>query len=341
MIWLTWRQFRTAAIAVFGVLAAFAVALALTGPGVAGDYASGIASCTAQGGDCERFLRNFFNDYQGVFLAVTAVILVLPVLVGVFWGAPLISRELETGTHRLVWNQTVTRGRWLAVKLGLIGLAVMIATALTAVAVTWWSSSIDQAAVSQFPRLGSLAFDARGIVPIGYAAFVFTLGVVIGMLVRRALPAMAITLAVFVAVQVIMPTLVRPHLLPPTVSTVVISESIVDGLAMSRDADVIRIEPKAPDRGGWLLSGETVDPSGNPITTIPLSQTTACGPGQGGGGGMEDCLADLNRLGYRERLTYHAADRFWPFQWIETGIYLALAAGLAGFCFWWIRRRLT
>ena len=57
-------------------------------------------------------------------------------------------------------------------------------------------------------------FDARGIVPIGYAAFAFALGVTVGMLVRRTVPAMAITLAVFVAVQVAMPLLVRAHLMP-------------------------------------------------------------------------------------------------------------------------------
>ena len=54
--------------------------------------------------------------------------LALPALIGLFWGAPLIARELEAGTHRLVWNQSVTRGRWLAVKLGLIGLAAAAAT---------------------------------------------------------------------------------------------------------------------------------------------------------------------------------------------------------------------
>jgi hypothetical protein len=214
MIWLTWRQFRGGAAMMAAALAVLAALLALTGPGLADDYSSGIAACTTQGGGCSDFVQEFFTDHQIQFLAVIAVVLVLPALIGLFWGAPLIARELEAGTHRLVWNQSITRTRWLAVKLGLTGLAAMIAAGLGSLAGTWWSSPIDNTATT-FPRMEPLLFAARGIVPIGYAAFAFTLGVTVGMLVRRTLPAMAITLAVFVAAQIAMPLLVRPHLFPP------------------------------------------------------------------------------------------------------------------------------
>ena len=218
MIWLTWRQFRAQAAMMAAALAVLAVILVVTGPGLADDYASGIATCTAQSGGCANFADRFFQNHQDAFLAVTAVVLVLPALIGLFWGAPLITRELEAGTHRLVWNQSITRTRWLAVKLGLTGLAAMIAGSLASLAVTWWSSTIDQAATDQFPRLSPLVFAARGVVPIGYAAFAFALGVTVGMLVRRTLPAMVVTLVVFLAVQIAMASVVRAHLLPPTTS---------------------------------------------------------------------------------------------------------------------------
>ena len=80
---------------------------------------------------------------------------------------------------------------------------------------TWWSSPIDQAAVNQFPQLSPLMFDARGITPMGYAAFAFTLGGTVGMLIRRTLPAIAITLAIFAVVQIVMPLWARPHLIAP------------------------------------------------------------------------------------------------------------------------------
>jgi ABC-2 family transporter protein len=341
MIWLTWRQFRTAAAAMFGGLAVLAVVLGITGPRLADTYAGGIATCTASG-DCSMFTQRFFSDYQGVFLAVTAVSLVLPALIGLFWGAPLISRELEAGTHRLVWNQSITRTRWLVVKLGLTGLATVILAGLCSLAVTWWSTTLDKVANDNLPRLGSLVFDARGIVPIGYAAFAFALGVTIGVLVRRPMLAMGITLSVFVVVQLAMPLLVRPHLLPPTRATVEVSRSVLDGLMRVPGTDVIHLEVKAPDNGDWLLSGETVDASGKVVDDIKVSLTSGpCAMNGNPEERMSQCFAEINRLGYRAQLVYHDSSRFWPFQWIETGIYVAVALGLAGFSFWWTRRRLS
>jgi hypothetical protein len=353
MIWLTWRQFRAQAAMMAAALAVLAVILAVTGPGLADEYASGIAACTTQSGGCSNFGNRFFQSHQDAFLAVTAVVLVLPALIGLFWGAPLITRELEAGTHRLVWNQSITRTRWLAVKLGLTALAAVVAAGLGSFAVDWWSDPIDKTA-TDFSRLEPLVFDARGIVAIGYAAFAFALGVTVGMLVRRTLPAMAITLAAFVAVQIAMPLLVRPHLITPVRSTIEITEASLDGLAGSPGGDRLQLILKAPDAGAytgaWVLSSQGVDASGHPVARITVARTGACGPpkvgpgpqppGAQAGGRLAACFAAIKRLGYRQRVTYHPASRFWSFQWRETGIYVALALGLAGFSFWWLRRRL-
>jgi hypothetical protein len=253
-----------------------------------------------------------------------------------------------------VWNQSITRTRWLAVKLALTGLAAITAAGLGSLAVDWWSDPIDKAATN-FARMEPVLFDARGIVPIGYAAFAFALGVTVGMLVRRTLPAMAITLAVFVAVQIAMPLLVRPHLIPPTRSTIEISASNLDGIAARPGGGSVRVMTKAPDTGAytgaWVLSSHTVDASGHAVDTVRLSRTGACGPPQGGpaqqpagakpGDELSACFAEIKRLGYRQRLTYQPASRFWAFQWYETAIYIALALSLAGFCFWRIRHRLS
>jgi hypothetical protein len=341
MIWLTWRQFRAAAAMMLAALAALAAILALTGPGLAHDYATGIAACTTQPGGCAPFAQRFFQDHQTPFLAVTAVVVVLPALIGLFWGAPLITRELEAGTHRLVWNQSVTRTRWLAIKLTLTGLAAMTAAGLGSLAVVWWSSPIDKAAAN-FPRMGPLLFGARGIVPIGYAALAFALGVTIGMLVRRTVPAMAITLAVFLAVQIAMPLLVRPHLAPPTRSTIQITQSNLEDFSLGGPDGRMRVSAKAADTGAWVLSNHTVDASGHAVDTIPVSTSSGpCAPSSSPERVVTACLAEIKRLGYRQQLTYQPSSRFWPFQWYETGIYTTLTLGLAGFCFWWIRRRLS
>jgi ABC-2 family transporter protein len=349
MIWLTWRQFRASAAMMAAALAALAAVLAVTGPGLADEYSSGIAACTGQGGDCSDFVDQFFRDHRGGFLAVTAVVLVLPALIGLFWGAPLIARELEAGTHRLVWNQSITRTRWLAVKLSVLGVATIAAAGLGSLAVDWWSGPIDKTAFDQFPRMEPLLFGARGIVPIGYAAFAFALGVTVGMLVRRTLPAMAITLAVFVALQVAMPLLVRGHLIPPVRSNVEITASNLGDFFGGPDREGIRVSARATDPGAWVLSSHTVDASGRAVDTIPVSTSSgACAPPEPGsaappsearlGEELAPCLAELTRLGYRQQVTYQPSSRFWRLQWYETAIYTALALALAGFCFWRLRR---
>ncbi|MFD0852055.1 ABC transporter permease, partial [Actinomadura adrarensis] len=186
-----------------------------------------------QGGDCAGFLRTFAERRQAAFLGVSTLMLVLPGQIGLFWGAPMIARELEAGTHRLVWNQAVTRARWLAVKLALTGLFAMAVTGLTSLVVSWWAGPLDKAAAVNFPvfqKSAPLLFAVRGVVPIGYAAFAFVLGVTIGMLIRRTLPAMAVTLAVFAAVQLGMPTFVRPHLREPVQVSAPLSNLALDGL---------------------------------------------------------------------------------------------------------------
>ncbi|MBN6056628.1 ABC transporter permease [Nonomuraea sp. RK-328] len=348
MIWLTWRQLRGSVALMAALLVVLAAALALTGPGLASGYSAGIAGCT-QDSSCDRFYDRFFDQYDLPFLAVSLVVLLLPALVGLFWGAPLITRELETGTHLLVWNQSITRGRWLAVKLGLTGLVAMVAAGLCGLAVTWWSDPLDKSAPGDLALMAPLVFGARGITPIGYAAFAFVLGVTAGMLVRRTLPAMALTLAVFAAIQLAMPLLVRSHLMPPVTATAELGHENVDGFGISKDeggAASVFLRSAVPGQAGaWVLSSDLVDPSGRTIArngdpgNVKVSTTSGpCSPQKADG---DSCIAEISRLGYRQKATYQPLERFWPFQWIETGIYALLTIGLTWFCFWWIRRRLS
>ncbi|MFE3448620.1 ABC transporter permease [Nonomuraea sp. NPDC059194] len=350
MIWLTWRQFRGAAVMTSVLLVMLAAVLILTGSQLAADYATGIASCT-RGEECLNFYDRFFDAYQIPFLASTLVVLILPALAGLFWGAPLITRELEADTHLLVWNQSITRTRWLAVKVGLTGLVAAAAAGISGLAVTWWSGPLDQSAPEGLALMDPLVFGARGIAPLGYAAFAFVLGVTVGMLVRRTLPAMALTLAVFVAIQIAMPLLVRPHLIPPVTSTIELGRENVDTLGVGRDGvPKVMLTAAIPGHtGAWVLSSDLLDPSGRTIArsgeeAVVQGISTTSGPcAQSGAGpqGPDTCMVEINRLGYRQQATYQPLDRFWPIQWIETGIYALLTLGLTWLSFWWIRRRLS
>ncbi|WP_049564021.1 transmembrane transport protein [Nonomuraea sp. SBT364] len=349
MIWLTWRQFRGAALMTSLLLVLLAAVLVPTGSQLAADYATGIASCT-RGEECLNFYDRFFDAYQTPFLAGTLVVLVLPALVGLFWGAPLITRELEAGTHLLVWNQGITRTRWLAVKLALTGLVAATAAGISGLAVTWWSGPLDQSAPEGFALMDPLVFSARGIIPLGYAAFAFVLGVTVGMFVKRTLAAMALTLLVFATIQIAVPLLVRPHLMPPVTSAFELARENVDMFGVRRDGmPTVNLTATIPGHtGAWVLSSELVDGSGRTIAAsgeeaiVEGVSTTSgpCGPQQARQG-MQTCLAELNRLGYHQKAVYQPLERFWPMQAIEAGIYALLTLGLTWLCFGWIRRRLS
>ncbi|ROO86380.1 ABC-2 family transporter [Actinocorallia herbida] len=338
MIWLTLRQFRPSALVAGVMLAALAGLLALTGPGLADDWADGTAECAATG--CDSFIRLYLTEHQTMRVALSTVVLLVPALIGLFWGAPLVARELEAGTHRLVWNQSVTRTRWLAVKLGVVGAASAAVSGLVSLAVFWWASPLDEAAVDELPRMSPFIFSARGIVPVAFAVFAFALGVAVGMVARRALVAMAVTLAVFAVVQVAMPLLVRPHLAVPVEQTVTVTPDNLAGLHSQGPGTPLHVSTDAP-AGAWVLANETVDSSGRVSETVPLRIGEGPCATEGARGPSEQCIAAIGELGYRQRLVYHPAGRFWALQWAESGVYAGLTALLAGFSFWWLRRRVS
>jgi hypothetical protein len=346
MIWLTWRQFRIQAITAAAALAAFAILLAATGPHLASQYAtSKIIGCHSFG--CATAVNAFLSQLAGldtlVYLLGIGLILIAPAIIGIFWGAPLIARELETRTFNLAWTQGVTRTQWLAVKLTLIGLAAMAVTEALSLIYAWWDSPISKAVGLGFPggpqlfsqgRFSSAIFASHGIAPLGYAAFAFTLGTAIGAFTRRALPAMAITLAIFAAVQLAMPLWVRPHLIPPSHTTAAIR--VADLAYGSLTADVVPGQPDA-----WILSSQAFNRAGQPVTTIPAACISPSIPGQKGGTSAITPAQCMQSRGYRESISYLPTSRYWPLQWIETGIFLALALALAGFCFWRLGCRRT
>jgi hypothetical protein len=336
MTWLAWRQFRGQAAAGAAALALLGVVLLLSGPGLADSWNDGLARC---GDDCASFTDGYLDQHQSQVLAVTGLVLVVPAILGLFWGAPLVAREVDSGTHRLVWNQSVTRVRWLTAKLLLVGGAVAAVAGLVTWAINWWSDPLDAASLQADARLPwALTFSAHGIVPVAYALFAFALGVCVGILTRRALPAMAITLAVFVTVQVAVPTLVRAHLTPPETTTAAITADTLANFTLV-DGDRLHIDADAPEPGSWLISRRTVDASGRTVDSLPASLTTR--PECAATKDVGSCLQLIARLGYRQVSTYHPPSHFWPLQRAEAGLYAAMTAALVALSFWWVRRRVA
>ncbi|HXW47510.1 MAG TPA: ABC transporter permease [Streptosporangiaceae bacterium] len=362
MIWLTWRQFRPQAIVAAGALVVVAILLAASRASVGGAYtASGLSACHA---NCSTLVATFLLDLNPLdrFLWLGSILLMYltPVAMGAFWGAPLIAREFEAGTHRLAWNQSVTRTRWTFVKLGLVGLASCATAGLLSLMWTWWAGPIDSAAsflhgqghvnvaganaAFGLTRLDPVMFAARGVAPVGYAAFAFALGVTAGVLLRRTLAAMAVTLVIFIAIQVLVPNLVRPHLLPPVqVTTPLTARNLTFAVNENLNVGHSTVQVSGPNfaqPGAWLISDVTVTSSGAAVVTPKACQFTLAELRNAGPGAeLLGCRKVLGTMRLRQIVSYEPASRFWPLQWIETGLYLVLAAGLGLVCGWQVRRR--
>ena len=333
MIWLTWRQFRLQAWVAGAVVALVALALVATGPALHDLYrTTGLATCTTGCTDLADSFRTQIDTRlnEVVYIFSIGILFLLPGLIGVFWGAPLVAREFEAGTHRLVWNQTVSRGRWLAVKLVGVGLATAVTVGVVTLAVTWWAVPVDRVAGG---RMTPLLFAARGIVPVGYALFAFVLGVTLGLLTRRLLISMAVTLMLVAMAQLAMPYIVRPQLGAAVTTSVAFSPDKIKSLGISPDMR-IRVEMDPPVEGAWVLSNATY--RNGELFDGPVD-ATACGMR----GTPDDCHAWLSTQGLQQSLTYLPPDRFWPLQWREFGLFAAASALLSLFCIWWIRRRVA
>jgi hypothetical protein len=349
-----WLQFRTQAGVVFAGLVVGAIVLALTGPHLAHLYDQNVATCASHN-DCQVAIPSFVRNYASLQGWLDILAAAVPAVLGVFWGAPLVARELETGTFRLAWTQSVTRGRWLVVKLALVGGASMVVAGLLSLMVTWWSSPFDKVSSNQFD---ASFFSQRGIVPIGYAAFAFALGVTAGVVIRRTLPAMAVTLVTFVAVRLAFTQWVRPNFAAPAHRLVALGSNPV-GFGSSNGGP-FTLFPQPPDLpNAWIYSTRIVDGSGHALSQSALK--AACpnlgqlvGPPPPDASGrsvravappgvkdtLHQCVTKLSAT-YHEVVTYQPAGRYWMFQWYELAIFLAAAVALSGLCYWWIRRRLS
>jgi hypothetical protein len=333
MIRFTWMQFRFQALVALGALAIVAVILATTGPTLVHLYdTSSFTTCGARR-DCSE-ISNGLLSHDRLLQDLSSVLLVVPALIGLFWGAPLVAREFETGTFRLVWAQGIARSRWIAIKMAVVGLASMAVAGLFSLMVTWWSSPLDHVNPNQFSTL----FAERGIVAIGYAAFAFVLGVTAGVLIRRTLPAMATTLIAYVAIRLGV-TKLRPHFQAP----LTLGEKLATGAH-----GVVQSVPGAgaappPHLGDWVLSSNVLSASGQPFNQAKIACSVLVRPGESASTAHSAATACLARAraysaGLRDVITFQPSSRYWPFQWYELAIFLGLAAILAGFCFWWIRQ---
>jgi hypothetical protein len=318
MTWLAWRQQRMEALLIALAIALLAALLIPTGIHMANVYdADDVAACiTSKSDACNTLLRTFQDRFHGI-TSLFNWLQLLPGILGALLAAPLVL-ELEQGTYRLAWTQSITRRRWLVTKLGVLAVGLAVASVLLTVLLTWWRQPLDELQ----GRFEENSFSFEGVVPYAYILFGAALALAAGVVLRRVAPAFAIALVGFFAVRFFVTDRLRPHFMDPLVK---------------------RVDP--PLNGSlhdaWIITGPNlVDKHGNPPSHGLVSQCVAPGakPESGPVPLAHDCL---EKLGLFTQVEYHPASRFWTFQWIEAAIYLGLAAALAAFASWWILKRVS
>src|SRR5713226_5612639 len=215
MIWVSWRQQRSEAIACLGLLCALAVYAIVLGLSMRNSFSqNNLATCLAhsQGAGCPNSVATFDNSFGSlVNIGFWAVLLLLPGLIGIVVGAPLLGREMELGTWRLAWSQTVPRTRWLAVKLALVtGGLVLLGAAITAV-ITWYRAPMDRLT----GHLINNVYDFEGLVLTAYILCAFGFALLAGLLLRRSIPAMVAAFIPWLAIRLVVEFVFRPHFMTP------------------------------------------------------------------------------------------------------------------------------
>jgi hypothetical protein len=314
MGWVTWRQHRAALAGACGALGVMIGYMLVTGLQMRSALSSlGLDTChpptTAW---CATAVGLFNNDYDIWRNDGLVVMQAVPLFVGVFTGAPLLARELETGTFRFAWTQGTPRTRWVIAKLALVAVVVTAAAGATSLMLYWWVAPF---AARGWSLMAPNVFQLTGVAFPAWTLAAFALGAFAGMAIRRTVPALAAAMAVWAGLAIATATSLRWRYQAAIVVT------------RARPS-----APQAPARAWTQL--QWFGPGGQPVSTGAVRHLLDTGAGQ-----HVNPVSLLLRHGYRLSVSYQPEGRFWHFQLIEGGWLLALSLLLGAATVWLARHR--
>ncbi|MBV6699065.1 ABC transporter permease [Kitasatospora aureofaciens] len=293
LLWLTLRQNR----AVLWTLAVLVVLVAadLLWIHIASRHVVGVLRRTGcyypetwSNGQCWTLLSPINRPTYWYVSILQPAVTALPLLIGVFIGAPLLAQEYERGTIRLIRAQSVSPRRWLASRLAVPGLAVLAATGVLAALMSWvWWVDIVHGPIAFDPPFQFFTYPALGVAPVAWSLFALALGVLIGQLVRRTLPAMFLTGAL-VAIMYGLVRWARPYFYPLVDQVVPLNE--------------------AHPTNSWLIDRGVVMADGSRVSTDVCLGTVRC----------DGATASW--------IQYHPAAHLVPIQLVEAALLLVLTA---------------
>jgi len=314
MAWVTWRQHRAALGSVAAFLGAFAVYLWLTGLQM--HHAEAVYCHPAGSVGCAV---NFTGRYGETAIIVSITLQAVPALIGAFAGAPVLARELETGTFRYAWTQGIGRLRWTAGKLVPLAVAVTAVAGAFTVLIAWYNQ--PWVAAGYVTPFSARVFDLLGVAFAAWTLAAFAIGVLAGMLIRRAVPAIAASLAAYAGLAFATALWLREHYITPLVTH----------------------NPNLPG-SAWIISHWYTGRNGKPLSQAAISQILQADHpaghkiGPNTGQTFVNAVGYLTQHGYTFWISYQPGSRFWPFQWIEGGWLLALSVLLIAATVWLVRR---
>jgi ABC-2 family transporter protein len=316
MAWVTWRQHRFALAAVAVFLGAWAVYLWLEGLQVHRAYAVAAACRPASSFACGEIINSFNYAYGDTALHCAVFLHMVPALIGAFTGAPVLARELETGTFRYAWTQSFGRWRWTLGKLVPLAVVAAAAAGTFSLLFSWFYQPFFTD--GQKTPFAPEVFDLRGV---GFAAWTlaaFAIGALAGMLIRHVVPAIAATLAACTGLALAVGLYLRQHYAAPLLTR----------------------SPNLPG-SAWIMSQWwTKDGkfafAGGPPNNLLMRICPSPGPYKQLQDTVLQCVV---RHGYTQWTSYQPGSRFWQFQWIEGGWLLALSVLLVAATVWLVRRR--
>jgi hypothetical protein len=319
LVWVTWRQHRVALAGMALVLGGLGLYLLIMGLKIHSGYASAASCHPASSAACGLANNLFTEAYYPFAQTMTGFLQVIPVLVGVFVGGPVLARELETGTFRFAWTQGCGRLRWAVTKLALLAVVVTAAAEAFSLLFSWYfqpwlAKGLDGVLAPQL-------FDLRGIDFAAWTLLAFALGVAAGVLIRRTVPAMATALAVWTGLFFATFMVLRKHYQAPLVA----SGAKASGLKFGDN---------------WSWAQYFTGPNGKPVSSQALNNVVrhasvsvqdSTHPGAIG--------AYLSAHHYTQWWVYQPVSRFWHFQFIEGGWLLALSVILLAGTVWLVRTK--
>ncbi|MFJ3695383.1 ABC transporter permease [Streptomyces sp. NPDC090052] len=311
-VWLVWRQHRAAfwtliAVTLIGAL----VMLWLRGQMM--DFLAAQDPASRRSGG----LPPEFETYVNPLFSIGSYLGYIPVLAGVLLGAPLFAGDLESGTAKLVTSQSVSRLRWLITKLALPAAMLALSTGVLTAVLTWWWDPVKGLSSG---LIWTAFFSVTGVTPVAYALLTFTVGAAVGMLLRRTLVSMVVTLGIVGAIGFVWSEVWRK--LGHTMSI-----STDKGVGHGAVPPELPAQAEQQGQGTYFLtdSGGRLD-------------WTTCLDKMDNDRAHTACLESKHVVGWS--LDYLPVSQMHTMQWLGAGIMLALSAAVVAFVILWGRKRL-